>query len=126
MNKTPNWASTPHFGPLPNSSHAAQVPNASPSRIRADRWGPLVSLSLCCSLALSGWWRSGVSDGFSSSRARLCSGHRRVGLFCQLASFSTERGARGRAQPNRDEGAAEILARMDRGGNCFGAAFVGI
>jgi hypothetical protein len=24
MNKTPNWASTPHFGPLPNSSHAAQ------------------------------------------------------------------------------------------------------
>jgi hypothetical protein len=61
-----------------------------------------------------------------SSRARLSSGHRQVGLFCQLASSSTEREARGRAQPNRKEGAAEILARMDRGGNCFGAAFVGI
>jgi hypothetical protein len=58
-----------------------------------------------------------------SSRARLCSW---VGLFCQLASSSTEREARGRAQPNREEGAAEILARMDRVGNCFGAAFVGI
>ena len=41
-----------------------------------------------------------------SSRARLGSGHRQVGLFCQLASSSTEREARGRAQPNREEGAA--------------------
>jgi hypothetical protein len=40
-------------------SRAAQVPNASPSRIRADGWGPLVSRSLCCSLALSGWWYPG-------------------------------------------------------------------
>jgi hypothetical protein len=30
-----------------------------------------------------------------SSRARLSSGHRQVGLFCQLASSSTEREARG-------------------------------
>ena len=56
----------PRMRPIGGDSRVAQVPNASPSRIRADKWGPLVSLSLCCSLALSGWWPPGVSNGFST------------------------------------------------------------
>jgi hypothetical protein len=51
-------------------------------------------------------------DALSSRRLRSV-GHRQVGLFGQLASSSTEREARGRAQPNREEGAAEILGPAD-------------